>query len=165
MWHFYLKGYKKFKTTDTSCQLSLQKSHSKSHTTAEQDLPALLITILYCQFNQWNYLILHLFDYSGWTLFSIILSVFIREGLAWLKCWAFWIFGLEGTLLLFSKLWLLLTLWLQDFLLLPTRSLFWLPQSLYCRSCQEDADSWFYVQERMISFPYTSSPQMKSVFL
>ena len=74
MWHFYLKGYKKFKTTDTSCQLSLQKSHSKSHTTAEQDLPALLITILYCQFNQWNY-----FNFTSIWLFRMNLIFYISQ--------------------------------------------------------------------------------------
>ena len=136
---FYLKGFTKFKTTDKSCQLSFQKSHSKSHTTAEQDFPALLIIILYCQFNQWNY-----FSFTFIWLFRMNLIFYnspcfhqgrtcLIEMLGLLDLWLRMHSVSLQQILTASHL-----ITLQDFLLLPTRSLLWLPQSLYCGSCKEE---------------------------
>lgn len=106
---------------------------------AEQDFPALLIIILCRQFNQWNY-----FNFTFIWLFRMDLILYNSQCFHQGRTCLIETLGLLDLRLRMHSVSLqqimtashLMTL--QDFLLLPTTSLLWLPQSLYCGSCQEE---------------------------
>lgn len=165
-WHFYPKGYDKCKG---HCQFSLKKSWSISHMTPEEDLPILLIIVLYGQFHCGDYCFIFAFIWSlRMDHFSIISGAFTKKRLTWLKIWPFGS-SVESELLL-SPQQAAITLFLitryMIFFCFLQEACSDCPQpwsSPHCGSCQWGCGQLILQYSGMTGVTWTLSPLMERV--